>query len=80
MNFYSHKGKLIIDHLKEVRDISKNNIPDELVKANNITSACHDFGKYTTYFQEYLFSKDKNKNGLSSFKNKKIRFYVRMEK
>lgn len=66
MNFYSHKGKLIIDHLKEVRDISKNNIPDELVKANNITSACHDFGKYTTYFQEYLFSKDKNKNGLSN--------------
>lgn len=66
MKFYSHKDKLIIEHLKEVRDLSKNNIPKDLENANNITSVCHDFGKYTTYFQEYLFSKDKNKSELSN--------------
>lgn len=66
MEFYSHPDKKLVVHLKEVRDLGMLQIKDELKKAYNIVSCCHDFGKYTTYFQTYLFSKDKEKSPLSN--------------
>lgn len=64
MKYYSHPGKLMIKHLIEVRDISKAQVPDEYREAYEIISLCHDFGKYTTYFQEYL--RNKKKTNLSN--------------
>lgn len=59
MKFYSHPNKLLIDHLKNVYDISINYVGYEYSDVLKVLCMCHDFGKYTTYFQDYLF---KNKN------------------
>lgn len=64
MKYYSHPGKLLIDHLIEVRDISIDKVPIEYKKAYEIISLSHDFGKYTSYFQKYL--NDKEKSDLSN--------------
>ncbi|MEY8304158.1 CRISPR-associated helicase Cas3' [Anaerosalibacter bizertensis] len=61
MKYYSHPGKLMIEHLTEVRDISIEQVPCEYEEAYQIVSLCHDFGKYTTYFQGYLKNKKKSK-------------------
>lgn len=65
MEFYSHSGKqqkyqkLLSDHLKEVKDLSIKQIPNEYKKAYEIIALCHDFGKYTSYFQKYLETQKK---------------------
>jgi CRISPR-associated endonuclease/helicase Cas3 len=58
MPFYSHPEKLLIEHLKEVYDINKGLFGDEDREVYRIISLCHDFGKYTTYFQRHLFNKE----------------------
>lgn len=64
MEFYSHPDRLLIKHLCKVRDISLKNVPDDLMLVSQISALCHDFGKYTTYFQKYL--RDKKKSDLSN--------------
>ena len=64
MRYYSHPDKRLIKHLTEVRDISIGQIPNEYEKAYEIIALCHDFGKYTSYFQNYL--RDKKKSNLSN--------------
>lgn len=64
MQFYSHPDKLLIDHLKEVRDIGIGKLPRELRDAYEIASLSHDFGKYTSYFQKYL--KNNNRSEYSN--------------
>ncbi|QSZ27531.1 CRISPR-associated helicase Cas3' [Aceticella autotrophica] len=65
MKFYSHSRKqqkyqkLLSDHLKEVKNLSIEQIPDEYKKAYEIMALCHDFGKYTSYFQKYLETQKK---------------------
>ncbi|MBA1336530.1 MAG: CRISPR-associated helicase Cas3 [Firmicutes bacterium] len=54
MVYYSHPDKRLIDHLKEVRQISIEKIDEEYKLAYEVAAYCHDFGKYTTYFQEHL--------------------------
>lgn len=62
MKFYSHKDKLLITHLKEVRDYAIGKLKFEedesLIKAIEIGTLFHDFGKYTSFFQEYLFGEE----------------------
>jgi CRISPR-associated endonuclease/helicase Cas3 len=60
MEFYSHNSPLkkMVTHLTEVKLISENMVPPELNKVNEIISITHDFGKYTTYFQNYLLKND----------------------
>lgn len=58
MPFYSHPDKLLIEHLKEVYDINKGLFGDEDGEVYRVISFCHDFGKYTTYFQRHLFGKE----------------------
>ncbi|WP_027309037.1 CRISPR-associated helicase/endonuclease Cas3 [Caloramator sp. ALD01] len=58
MPFYSHPDKLLIEHLKEVYDINKGLFEDEDREVYRVISICHDFGKYTTYFQRHLFGKE----------------------
>lgn len=64
MKYYSHPNKNLRDHLIEVRDISIDKVPYSLKAPVEIATICHDFGKYTSYFQEYL--KGKNKSDLSN--------------
>ena len=54
MEFYSHPGKLLKDHLGEVLKYScrfGRKVDAELLC---ILGICHDFGKFTEYFQEHL--------------------------
>jgi CRISPR-associated endonuclease/helicase Cas3 len=48
---------MLIKHLVEVYEINADKIDDNYKKAYEIASFCHDFGKYTTYFQDYLMMK-----------------------
>ncbi len=62
MKFYSHPNKELIEHLNEVGNWMKEiyNEQREFIKLElsekffEIVGKSHDFGKYTTFFQEYL--------------------------
>ena len=60
MEFKSHPDKLLRTHLSEVLENAKFFGEDAFNKATEIICLCHDFGKYTTYFQNYLETKEKN--------------------
>lgn len=57
MKYYSHPNRLLLSHLKEVRDIGMDKLQIELREPFEIASLSHDFGKYTTFFQGYLINK-----------------------
>lgn len=52
MNFYSHPNKLLYQHHKEVRDYIGRFCPKDSFL--HIVAVTHDFGKYTTFFQNWL--------------------------
>jgi CRISPR-associated endonuclease/helicase Cas3 len=73
-DLFSHPGKKLRDHLSAVADYCEDTHnaanPDfsslgyskELLSIFSRTlGICHDFGKATTYFQDYLFSDEKNR-------------------
>lgn len=73
-NLFSHPGKNLRDHLTAVADYcevshtSANPNFSSLGYSNELLSVfsrtlglCHDFGKATTYFQDYLFSDENNR-------------------
>jgi CRISPR-associated endonuclease/helicase Cas3 len=73
-DLFSHPGKKLRDHLSTVADYCEDTHntanPDfssfgyskELLSIFSRTlGICHDFGKATTYFQDYLFSDEKNR-------------------
>ncbi|SHJ60873.1 CRISPR-associated helicase/endonuclease Cas3 [Paramaledivibacter caminithermalis] len=57
MKFESHPGKKLITHLNEVEEYAKTFLKEDTDtnKALEIICRCHDFGKYTTYFQQHLY-------------------------
>ncbi|CCJ32924.1 CRISPR-associated helicase/endonuclease Cas3 [Caloramator australicus] len=59
--FCSHEGKRLIEHLKEVYQINQDKIDEEFKPCFKIISYCHDFGKFTSYFQRYLNTKKRGK-------------------
>jgi len=67
MRFYSHPAKPLLQHLIEVRDYSSSQVPSEYKKVCEIIAICHDFGKYTTYFQKYLKNKERSSLSQHSF-------------
>lgn len=66
MEFRSHPDKLILDHLIEVNELAQKYCDKRYAKAEEILSFTHDFGKYTTFFQQYIRSKNKIKNQLNA--------------
>lgn len=76
MNFYAHKWqengidqyRFLHDHLLEVGKLSYKSVcqldinNENLKKVALIIGSLHDFGKYTSYFQEYLVLGKKSKN------------------
>lgn len=73
---YSHPGKALEEHLINVADIAIQNLnqaPDDIFKRHGkdvlsrlvkVCALCHDIGKATSYFQEYLFAPDSVKDKL----------------
>ncbi|BER93137.1 MAG: CRISPR-associated endonuclease/helicase Cas3 [Candidatus Atribacteria bacterium] len=61
MQFYSHQGILLKEHLKEVgrrcREFFFFDAPGDLGNLAHIVGITHDFGKYTTYFQDRLLGR-----------------------
>ena len=72
-DLYSHPEKLLVDHLQKVGDLCRQNLflkklnLDGYIDFNilkdisYLIGVSHDFGKATTYFQEYLKEKDEFK-------------------
>lgn len=56
-DLYSHPEVLLIDHLRAVATQCAAGGPTSTKKLRYIVGACHDFGKATGFFQEYLFEK-----------------------
>lgn len=54
-DLYSHPGVPLIDHLRAVATQCAAGGPMSTAKLRYIVGACHDFGKSTSFFQEYLF-------------------------
>ncbi len=81
MNFYSHKWangndynyRYLHDHLKQVGEMSFNLLNSKgindinLKKSSLIIGALHDFGKYTSYFQDHLLKETNEKYSQHSF-------------
>ncbi|QCX34105.1 CRISPR-associated helicase Cas3' [Caloramator sp. E03] len=61
MKFFSHPDKELILHLREVYEINKDKVDKDLREYYRIISYCHDFGKFTSYFQRYLKTKKRGK-------------------
>lgn len=57
MFFYSHPGKLLSRHCEEVSHMAVGYCPRPYKQAAELAGLAHDFGKFTTYFQEYLLEK-----------------------
>ncbi|PKP51569.1 MAG: CRISPR-associated endonuclease Cas3'', partial [Candidatus Altiarchaeales archaeon HGW-Altiarchaeales-3] len=70
---YSHPDKLLIEHLRKVGDLCRQNLSlkklnleghvdfNILKDISYLIGVTHDFGKATNYFQEYLKEKDESK-------------------
>ncbi|WP_244834965.1 CRISPR-associated helicase Cas3' [Clostridium sp. BJN0001] len=60
--FENKSSQLLIDHLKGVRDIAlytakeKGICDDDILNAIDLICMCHDFGKASRYFQNYIIS------------------------
>ena len=71
MIFESHPGRPLLEHIEEVHINSNkliNTNDKEILLALEIASKCHDFGKYTSFFQKRLYnSHDKNPLGDHSY-------------
>lgn len=79
-DLFSHPGRLLRNHLSavgdaaqtacrsKILDLSEIGITrDDLAEVVRLTGVCHDFGKATTFFQEYLHETDpKRKQQLKS--------------
>ncbi len=75
--FKSHPDKLLIDHLSEVARLSRDNNPDaKLKKASYIIGGLHDFGKYTSFFQNHLENGEKSLASHHSFISALFAYYV----
>ena len=64
IRFFSHPDKSLIEHLKEVGELAEEFIKSvpvrdrsELSLAARLIGFCHDFGKYTSFFQDWLIYK-----------------------
>ena len=63
MEFFSHRHPKmrLVDHLSQVRAYSLIYGNIHFSRVHEIVACCHDFGKYTTYFQDRLFEREKIK-------------------
>lgn len=74
-DLHSHPNKLLEEHLIRVASLVELflnekplNIRKKLYKIAQITALCHDIGKSTRAFQEYLFAKEREQEKLRSEK------------
>lgn len=69
--YYSHKGKLLRDHLIETAEMARRCLDHPAFKSGPalkevayLCGLCHDLGKFTDYFQDHLFKNSCFEGGL----------------
>ena len=65
MKYYSHHGVEVCQHLSRVSKLMTTDLLESMEKykeAIGLVGICHDFGKYTSYFQDRLFGIKRWKN------------------
>lgn len=69
--YYSHKGKLLRDHLVETAEMARRYLDHPALKRRPalkevayLCGVCHDLGKFTDYFQDHLFRNSCFEGGL----------------
>ena len=82
-NLYSHPDKKLEDHLENVANFSKESFNSLFFEFNDFFSEIsfliglsHDFAKSTSFFQNYLLTKNKNENTPHSFLSAIFSYYV----
>ena len=81
MVFKSHPDKILIEHLREVSELSKINNPEEKLKyISYVVGALHDFGKYTSFFQNHLSGGEGGLKSHHSFISALFTYYVLRQK
>lgn len=60
IRFESHEDKLLKVHLQETMENAKHRLKSSWDKTAEVACLCHDFGKYTIYFQNRLKYGDRN--------------------
>ncbi len=77
MTFYSHPNVLLKEHISDVAALSFETQPVLILKKIScIIGALHDFGKYTSFFQQHLLSGRKVKYSQHSFISAVLTYYV----
>jgi CRISPR-associated endonuclease/helicase Cas3 len=77
VKFCSHPNVSLKNHLSEVAVLSSKVQPVFVLKeASCLIGALHDFGKYTSFFQEHLESGGKVKNSQHSFISAVLTYFV----
>jgi CRISPR-associated endonuclease/helicase Cas3 len=62
MKFYSHPDRLLIEHLQDVKQKGIELLPEEYKEIYSIIALTHDFGKFTTFFQDHLLRSVKSRD------------------
>lgn len=82
-NLFSHPNKKLEDHLENVANFSKQSFNSLFFEYNELFSKIsffiglsHDFAKATSFFQNYLLTKEKNVNTPHSFLSAIFTYYV----
>lgn len=80
---YSHPGKFLIDHLKNVGQLSREILHEKSIKNRELFShisyligVCHDFGKATPAFQKYLDDGERTKYANHGFISSLFGYFV----
>jgi len=77
VNFYSHPGVLLKKHLSSVAAFSFETQPIFVLKeVSCIIGALHDFGKYTSFFQQHLLNSKKVMYSQHSFISALLSYFV----
>lgn len=81
LSFYSHPNNLLVEHLNSVGKLAESFVKNIDLKYSwlsdiaRIIGLCHDFGKYTSFFQKYLKNKEFTLNARHSLISSLLSFH-----
>ncbi|WP_040214145.1 CRISPR-associated helicase/endonuclease Cas3 [Clostridium polynesiense] len=77
--YKSHPDRLLLTHLQEVYETGLHFLGGWYEKEFKILACCHDFGKYTSFFQEYLKTQVKVKYSNHGFLSAILGGYIALK-